>query len=153
MSKELNSELYGQTITVLPLKPISNQTTTFIINGSNYSFLFKWDATISCWLFDISDSSETLKASGIKLIPDFDLLLGYRELKRLFGQSLAAIELKTGDYQVFDNLGSSVLLCLVASVPSYDSDGVESVSDLTTGQCIVALDGATTIKLIPSMAQ
>ena len=92
----------------------SSFTQTIELDGSLYILVTKWNARAEAFYLDIYNSVKTLIIAGIKLVPNYDLLLQYEYLTTLPPGKLFVVDIQEGDGRIeFDTLGARFKLVYV----------------------------------------
>lgn len=84
--------------------PLGNADAVF-----NTKLTTRYNYTTKTWVMDVSDINDNLLTAGIALIPGYDLLKRFPDVRALVG-GLVIIEATTGYYEDPTKLGSEVLL-------------------------------------------
>ena len=94
---------------VLPLNPDGEGHARFNLGNVSVELVTQFNYTIGAWSMDVLDANGTPLVCGLMLLPGFDLLKPYPDLKASIGGLMVA-EQNEGDHQYPDLLGSTVQL-------------------------------------------
>lgn len=94
---------------VIPLPTDGEGHTLVTLGGTAVELVTRFNYTVGAWCMDILDATGANLITGLALLPGFDLLLPYADLKAELG-GMMLVESTPGDHQYPDRLGYTVQL-------------------------------------------
>lgn len=93
----------------LPLSPDGQSIRNVDLDGTIADLTTQYNYSAECWSLNIIDSAGDAILTGLKLVPNIDILRPHPTAKSLIG-SLVLVEKNVGDYKSPDLLGINTAL-------------------------------------------